>query len=121
MSIDQHARAVSRHREEIARLQREKSQVVEAASRDAKRVVDAVEAAGRASSASSIRTRLGEAQRYEKRGVSHQKKIATLERRIAEEYRRLRTSEKRLEKAQRDAETSASATRIEPTASVRDR
>ncbi|WP_405283447.1 CHAT domain-containing protein [Gaopeijia maritima] len=104
MSVDQHARAVSRHREEIARLQRDKSRVVEAASSDSKKAVDAMEAAGRMSSEATIRSRLREAQRYEKRGVAHQKKIAEFERKIAEEHRRLRAAEKKLANAQREAD-----------------
>ncbi|ALJ27414.1 CHAT domain-containing protein [Stenotrophomonas acidaminiphila] len=103
MSVDQYRRDVARHRQEIARLQTEKAREVAKVASERKRANDAAMAASRLKHASSVQSKLREAERYENSAVACQRKVADIETKIAREQARLNDASRRLEDAERQA------------------
>jgi hypothetical protein len=99
MDPDYYRRAVARHREEIARLQRDKSREAAQAASESKRANEAAAAALRSRSTTSAQSKLRDAQRHEERAHRHQQKVADFESRLATEQRKLNDAERRLGEA----------------------
>jgi hypothetical protein len=100
MSIESCQREIQRHQQEIVRLQQEKSRELAKEADETRRANAAAEAAGKASGASTIQSKLREAQRHRDAAVQCQKKVADIESRIAREQGRLQNSQKQLLDAQ---------------------
>lgn len=103
MSVDQYRRDVGRHRQEIARLQTEKARETAKVASERRRANDAAMAASRLKSASSIQSKIREAERYESSAVACQRRVADIETKIAREHVRLSDASRRLEDAERQA------------------
>mgnify|MGYP002072872357 CR=1 FL=1 len=100
MSIETHQRDLLRHHQEIARLQKKKSQEASRAADETKRADEAAEAASRATSASTKQSMLRVSQRHRDATVRHQKTVATIESQIALAQGKLNDAQKRLLSAQ---------------------
>jgi len=79
MSATTYRNQVDRLTKEIADLRRKLADENSKASDDRGKAQRAAEAAGRASSTSTARTKIREVERYEKSAVGHEKRAATIE------------------------------------------
>lgn len=100
MSVESYQRDVQRHQQEIARLQKQKSDEASRAVDDMKRANSITESLARVTSISTLHSKLRDIQRYNESAVRHQKKVADIESQIAREQTRLNDAQKRLLAAQ---------------------
>jgi hypothetical protein len=84
MNPDSCRRDVQRYQKEIAQLQQEKAREAAKAASETKKACTAADAARRSTSASTVQSKIREAQRFEANAVRHQQKVAEIESRIAQ-------------------------------------
>lgn len=100
MTTESCRRDVLKHQQEIARLQTEKARETSKVADEKKRANTAADSARRATSLSSIQSRIRDVQKHEEAGARSQKKVADIETRIAREQIRLNDAHKRLASAE---------------------
>ncbi|MDB5298065.1 MAG: hypothetical protein JWO31_4048 [Phycisphaerales bacterium] len=100
MSVGSYQNAVERHTNEIAKLQRDRASESAKAASETKTANDAAVSAGRSNQASTVQSKLRDAQRHRERAADHFKKAADIEGKIAREQGRLNDAQKSLVKAQ---------------------
>jgi hypothetical protein len=96
MSPDYYRKQITQHRDQIARLQHEKSSKASKAADARKRAAEANSAAARASSASTRASKLRDIERYERDAASFDKDAAGIESKIAAENMKIVNLEKSL-------------------------
>ena len=100
VSIESYQKDVQRCQEQIARLQQEKSREFAKAADETKRGNSAADSARRASSVSTMESKMREAQRHYDAAAKQQQKVADIEAKIAREHGRLSDAQKKLLSAQ---------------------
>ncbi|MEK0363212.1 hypothetical protein [Pseudomonas sp. CBC3] len=99
MSISLYRSQVAQHQRTIARLQGEKVKKVKAAADAGKKSADASVAANKASSASTVKSKLRDVERYSGQQTKALSDVSQLEKKIFEAQTRLAQSEQRLAEA----------------------
>ncbi len=94
MSSDTYRRQAQQHQQEIARLQREKGNLMGRVAEAQRRANSAAQSASRASSVSSANSYLRNAQHYQDEVAHEQKRVADIEDKIAREQARLNDATK---------------------------
>ncbi len=98
--IDMYRNAVVRKRDEIARLSNDKAQEQTKLADLNKKAHSASEGARRATSPSSLRSKINEIARHEKDAAAVSKKIADIEKKIAQKQKELHAEQVKLDKAE---------------------
>lgn len=97
MSIDFYRRQVAQHQNNIAKLQIEKGKAAAKAAQASKKSLDATAAAGRSRSASTITSKLRDAQRYATEEAKAQAEIGKIEVKIANENKKFVAAQGKLD------------------------
>ncbi|SDW85113.1 CHAT domain-containing protein [Lysobacter enzymogenes] len=103
MSVEQYRREVERHQDSVRKLQAEKAREVSYAASERKKAGDARAGAARTSSVSTARTKLKDAERYDSKAVSHDRRIADIEGKIARASKQQYDAQVKLGNAEKQA------------------
>lgn len=97
MSVDMYRRQVNQFRANIVKLIEQKAREMKKAADMGKKLLNAQSAASKASSASTLQTKLREASRYADNQAKHEQEVAKLEKKISDEQKKLSDSQARLD------------------------
>lgn len=103
MSVDQYRREVDRHQDSVNKLQTERAREMSRAASERKKGSDARAAANRTSSASTVKTRLKEAEGHDSKAVAYDHKVADIDGKIARASKQLQDARVKLGSAEKQA------------------
>ncbi|MCZ7662521.1 MAG: hypothetical protein M5U22_06100 [Thermoleophilia bacterium] len=96
MSSDQYRRKVQQHRKEIGKLQQDKAREAKKIAENNRKINSASQAVSRATSPSTLNSKLREVERHQDELARTEKKIADIENKMAGEHKKLCDAEKSL-------------------------
>ena len=94
--VDSYRRSVAQKQKEIADLSQSKAREQTKLADLNKRIASASEAARRATSASTLKSKMSDIERYQKEAASVSKKVADVEEKIARKYKELHSEQEKL-------------------------